>query len=409
MFIFEVLLKVLMFIKKRYFFIGIFFLSSIVTFMNFGFSSVKSTYEVENITCLDYPEDTVPAEPISVDYKSLLGERLLSFTSKIDYKAKRTRLNGVVLIAYKDQILFEKAYGYKNPIQKDELTPEVSFELASLSKQFTAAAVLKLDELNQVNLEESFSTYFPEFKFDNIKVKDLLKHSSGLWDYMYLTEAYWEETCAPNQADIINLINNHQRILNFRPGRRFDYNNTNYALLVALVEKLSEQNFDDFLNQYFFDPYCIEEAYVGVESRKLNNVVNGFHPYRRGYLELPPSFHNGALGDKGIHINAGSLWNWFEALKNKKSLSETSVEKMFNLNSYKYYNYGMGFRTRLSYDGQLEIYHDGLWDGFRNGLHYYPEDDLTVIVLSHTQNKNKSYFQNYLKNQAIQMINELPK
>jgi CubicO group peptidase (beta-lactamase class C family) len=267
--------------------------------------------------------------------------------------------------------------------------------------------VLKLEELGKLDIEESLSTYFPDFKFKNIKVKDLLKHSTGLWDYMYLTEAYWEEVCAPDQSDIINLINDHQRILSFRPGRRFDYNNTNYALLVALVEKLSSQNFEDFLNEHFFDPYCIEDTYVGVDSRKLNHVANGFQPYRRGYIELPPSFHNGALGDKGIHINAKGLWEWFEALKNHKSLSKSSVERMFNLDSYKFYKYGMGFRTRLRHDGELEVYHDGLWDGFRNGLHYYPVNDLTVIVLSHTQNKNKTYFQNYLKNKAISMVNDI--
>lgn len=393
--------------KKRYFFIGVFFLSSMVTFMNFGFSSSKSTHDNADVSCLDYTKDTIPANTTAINYKSLLNEKLLSFTSKINQKAKRTALNGVVLIAYKDQILFKKAYGYKNPIEKDKLTPEVSFELASLSKQFTAAAVLKLEELGKVNLDESFSRYFPEFKFNRITIKNLLKHSTGLWDYMYLTEAYWEEYCAPDQSDIVNLINDHQRTLSFSPGRRFQYSNTNYALLVALIEKLSKQDFENFLHDHFFDPYCVEEAYIGVDSRKLDQVVNGFQPYRRGYLELPPSFHNGALGDKGVHINAENLWNWFKALKDHKSLSESSIEKMFNLDDYKYYNYGMGFRTRLGYGGELEIYHDGLWDGFRNGLHYYPDNELTIIVLSHTQNKNKSYFQNYLETHASAMVKEL--
>lgn len=394
-------------IRKRYFFISLFFLSSIVTFTNYSFSSAKTAYSFENEECLIIEEDLNHVEASNFDYKFLLGDKLSSFTSQIDYKAKRTRLNGVVLVAYKNQILFEKAYGYKNPIQKEKLTTNVSFELASLSKQFTAAAVLKLEELGKIDLNESLSTYFPDFKFKSIQIKDLLKHSTGLWDYMYLTEAYWEDTCAPDQNDIIDLLNDHQRILNFKPGRRFDYNNTNYALLVALVEKISNQSFETFLNDQFFNPYCVEEAYVGVESRKLNNVLNAFQPYRRGYLELPPSFHNGALGDKGIHINAKSLWNWFEALKNKESLSKSSIEKMFNLDTYRTYKYGMGFRTRLNYDGKLEIYHDGLWDGFRNGLHYFPDKDLTIIVLSHTQNKSKSYFQNYLKKQSISLVSEL--
>jgi CubicO group peptidase (beta-lactamase class C family) len=396
-----------MFIKKRYFFITLIFLISVIIFFNFGFSPVKSSLNTEIEECVEFEEITGFDEKISVNYKHLLENKLSSFTSNLASKARRTRFNGVVLVAYKDQIIFEDAYGYKNPIQKEELTKNVSFELASISKQFTAAAILKLEELGKVDLEQPLSQYFTDFKFKNVKVLDLLKHSSGLWDYMYLTEAYWDEICAPDHSDIISLINNHQSRLNFKPGKWFSYSNTNYALLVALIEKLSNQSFEDFLRKHFFEPYCIDEAYVGVESRKLKNVANGYQRYRRGYIELPPSFHNGALGDKGIHINAKNLWTWFKSLKNHESLSKSSVEKMFNLNGYLHYNYGMGFRTRVNHDKELEIYHDGLWDGFRNGLHYYPEKDLTIILLSHTQNKNKSYFQSYLKNQSVSMIEKL--
>jgi len=396
-----------MFIKKRYFFIILVFFSSITIFLNFGFSPAKSNLNAEIEECIEFEESSGSVENITIDYKSLLDHKLSYFTSSLEKKAKRTRFNGVVLVAYKNQIIFENAYGYKNPIQKEKLKKDVSFELASISKQFTAAAILKLEELGKVDLEQPLSSYFPEFKFKNIKVIDFLKHTTGLWDYMYLTEAYWEEPCAPDHNDIISLINTHQPRLNFNPGRWFSYSNTNYALLVALIEKLSNQPFEEFLEKHFFNPYCIDEAYVGVDSRKLKNVANGYQRYGRGYIALPPSFHNGALGDKGIHTNAENLWLWFRALKNNESLSKSSVEKMFNLDNYQRYKYGMGFRTRLNHNKELEIYHDGLWDGFRNGLHYYPEKDLTIILLSHTQNKNKSYFQNHIKNQAISMIDNL--
>ena len=393
--------------KKNNFLFLIGFISIIAIFVGFSFSSVESSYPTENEYCETYPDTLTAFHKSEVDYVNLLDNKLNTFSSNIDYRAKRSRFNGVVFVAYKNQILFEKAYGYKNPIKKEKLITHSSFELASVSKQFTAASILKLEEMGKIELDQPLSKYFPDFKFKNIRIQDLLKHSTGLWDYMYLTEAYWEKTEAPNNKDVIELINAHQPRLSFSPGRRFDYNNSNYAILVALVEKISNQSFDEFLQENFFSPYCVEETYVGVESRAINNVLNAFQPYRRSYLKLPPSFHNGALGDKGIHTTARSLWSWFKALKNHESLSESSVNKMFNLKDYNHYDYGMGFRTKVDRNGNLEIYHDGLWDGFRNGLHYFPKDDLTFIVLSHTQNRNKTYFQNYLERQAKSMIKTL--
>jgi len=391
--------------KKQVFFILIFFFSVIVYTINHSFSSIEKSYGSENDN-LNIIENKFKSDAeADINYKSILGEAHTNFTAKIAQKAIEKRFHGVVLVAYKDQVIFEKAYGFKDPIHKDSLSPQVSFELASVSKQFTAASVLKLSELGQIDIDEPLKTYFPEFKFENIRIRDLLKHSSGLWDYMNLTEAYWNDSKAPNNHEIIGLINKHQTALSFKPGRRFRYNNTNYALLVTLVEKVSGNSFEKFMQENFFELFCLENTYVGVQSRRRDNVADAYQPYGRGYVKLPPSYHNSALCDKGIHATANDLWLWFKAIKNQESLSEDSVKKMFNLESYPHYDYGMGFRTKVSKSGELEIYHDGLWDGFRNGLHYFPEKDLTYIVLSHTQNSGKVYFQNYLERQSKKLIN----
>lgn len=393
--------------QKKKFLFYIVSISLIATFISFSFIPVESSYTTDEEYCETELDTLKEFRKEEIKYTELIGDDLNIFSSKIAYKAKRSRFNGVVLVAYKNQILFEKAYGYKDPIAKKKLNIHSSFELASVSKQFTAASILKLEEMGKIELDQPLSKYFPDFKFKNISIQDLLKHTTGLWDYMYLTEAYWEKPYAPNNRDVIELINVHQPRLSFNPGRRFDYNNSNYAILVGLVEKISNQSFDEFLQEHFFSPFCVEETYVGVESRAINNVLNAFQPYRKSYLRLPPSFHNGALGDKGIHTTAHSLWSWFKALKDHESLSESSVNKMFNLEDYNHYEYGMGFRTKVDYNDELEIYHDGLWDGFRNGLHHFPKEDLTLIVLSHTQNKNKTYFQNHLEKQAKSMVKTL--
>ncbi|QSS98259.1 serine hydrolase domain-containing protein [Psychroflexus sp. ALD_RP9] len=392
--------------NKRRILLLIAFMLIVAVFINYSFSHATAHKTAKEASKLVYDE-VIPDKKPKFDYKLILADRLLNFEKKLNYKAKRSRFNGVVLVAYKNQVIFEKAYGYADPTSEDLLTTDISFELASVSKQFTAAAVLKLAELGKVDINQALVKYFPEFKFENIKVRDLLKHSSGLWDYMNLTEAYWNQDKAPNHFEVLELINQHQNSLSFRPGSRFDYNNTNYAILVALTEKLSGLSFRDFLQQHFFSPYCIDETYVGVDNRLRENVITAFQPYGRTYIDLPPSFHNGALGDKGIHTTANNLWLWFKHLKNYELLSKASVHQMFNLDTFKQYDYGMGFRTRVSANGELEIYHDGLWDGFRNGLHYFPKDELTYIVLSHTQNRSKVYFQNYLEKQAKKMLNNL--
>ncbi len=347
-----------------------------------------------------------PEVPLKFDYKKLLSQPLLKFEEQLDYKAKVNRFQGVALVAYKNQIIFEKAYGYSDPVSKIPLKLDQSFELASVSKQFTAASVLKLVELGKLSLNDKFADFYPNFKFKEITIKHLLKHSTGLWDYMNMTEAYWKEEKAPNQVEVIGLLDKHQTSLSFAPGQRFEYNNTNYALLVSLIEKLSGVSYRAFLQTHFLQDLCLDNTYVGVESRQKPNVVEAYQPYGRSFINLPPSFHNQALGDKGIHATADDLWRWFKALKNYKSLTQSSVEKLFNLHEYRSYDYGMGFRTKHNAYGELEIYHDGLWDGFRNGLHFFPQRELTFIVLSHTQNKQKIYFQNYLEQKAKQMLNQ---
>lgn len=393
--------------KIKVFLISSFFVL-LTVFIGLSFKSqVKSSQESQENQSASLGYDKVkPEVPLKFDYKKLLSQPLSRFEQQLDDKAKANRFQGVALVAYKNQVIFQKAYGYSDPVGKTPLKLDHSFELASVSKQFTAASVLNLVELGQLSLDDTFADFYPNFKFKEITIKHLLKHSTGLWDYMNMTEAYWKGEKAPNQVEVIDLLNQHQTSLSFTPGHRFDYNNTNYALLVSLIEKLSGMSYRAFLQTHFLQDLCLDNTYVGIESRLKPNVVEAYQPYGRSFINLPPSFHNQALGDKGIHATAEDLWRWFKGLKNYKSLTQSSVEKLFNKDEYKFYDYGMGFRTKQNSYGELEIYHDGLWDGFRNGLHFFPQRELTFIVLSHTQNKQKIYFQNYLEQKAKQMLNQ---
>jgi CubicO group peptidase (beta-lactamase class C family) len=367
-------------------------------FQNFAFSNFETVpSDISKVT------DPIPKEPI-VDYSSLFSPELQVFEDQIQKRAKRNKISGSVIVAYKDQILYEKDFGYKNPITKAPMEPNMSYQLASVSKQYTAAAVLKLYEERRLDIDQSVSTYLPGFKFEKVTIRDLLKHRSGLWNYMYLTEQYWNKDIAPNNLEVVDLINANAPRLNFPAGRYFSYSNTGYVVLGAIVEQITQLSLGEFIEDEFLLPLCLDETFVDKHDRNKNVILDGYQSYRRSFIELPEGFHNNAIGDKGIYASAKDLFVWFRDLKNGEIVNEDNIDLMFGRNENgKNKRYGMGFRLEHK-NGEEVIFHNGLWDGFRNGLEYHPKDDLVVIVMTHTQNKQKHYFQNYLVKKAKDFI-----
>ena len=371
---------------------------SYTMFQNFAFSNFETVpSDISKVT------DPIPKEPI-VDYSSLFSPELQVFEDQIQKRAKRNKISGSVIVAYKDQILYEKDFGYKNPITKAPMEPNMSYQLASVSKQYTAAAVLKLYEERRLDIDQSVSTYLPGFKFEKVTIRDLLKHRSGLWNYMYLTEQYWNKDIAPNNLEVVDLINANAPRLNFPAGRYFSYSNTGYVVLGAIVEQITQLSLGEFIEDEFLLPLCLDETFVDKHDRNKNVILDGYQSYRRSFIELPEGFHNNAIGDKGIYASAKDLFVWFRDLKNGEIVNEDNIDLMFGRNENgKNKRYGMGFRLEHK-NGEEVIFHNGLWDGFRNGLEYHPKDDLVVIVMTHTQNKQKHYFQNYLVKKAKDFI-----
>jgi CubicO group peptidase (beta-lactamase class C family) len=367
-------------------------------FQNFAFSNFE-TYTKDTSKVIDpAPKPSVP------DYASLFSSELEILQDQIQKRAKRNRINGSVLIAYKDQVLYKEDFGYKDPTKKTPMEPGLSYQLASVSKQFTAAAILKLHENKIIDIDHQVSTYLPNFKFETVTIRDLLKHRSGLWNYMYLTEQYWENDVAPDNLEVVDLLNQHAARLNFPSGRYFSYSNTGYVVLGAIVEQMTNLQLGEYLKEEFLLPLCLDETFVEKNELNKSTILNGYQPYRRSFIELPAGFHNNAIGDKGIYASPEDLHVWFRDLKNGKILSEESVDLMFGRDENgKNKRYGMGFRLENK-QGEPVIFHNGLWDGFRNGLEYHPNQDLVVIVMTHTQNKQKYYFQNYLVKKANNLI-----
>lgn len=397
-------------LRFRYILIPLLFFSlSFYSYISSTSSSDSNDFLVEDLPSIEATaiERLFDADELDLYYQLNFPLKTNQLQTKITKRAQASRFHGSILIAHKDKVILNEQIGYQDPMQKLLPQDNVAYELASVSKQYTAAAILLLQEEDCLLIDEPVANYLPGFKFEEVSIRHLLKHSSGLWDYMYITEAFWKKKQAPTNKDVVNLINTHQRNLNFRVGSRFSYNNSNYVLLAAIVEEITNQSFQDFIQERFFSVLCLDQSYVGLSSRIYPEVADAFIGYGRGYVSLPPSFHNAALGDKGIYASSTDLWRWFKSLKNNEILSEESVQLMFNQDEFNTYKYGMGFRTMKGKRKEPIIYHNGIWDGYRNGLTYLPDEDIVVIILSNTQNKNKKYLQDYLINETKKFVSTL--
>ncbi|MBQ4355698.1 MAG: beta-lactamase family protein [Bacteroidales bacterium] len=304
------------------------------------------------------------------------------------------KLNGTLLIAQNDQVLVEKAAGVKvlgksnNPI-----VVGTCFELASVSKEFTAAAVLQLVESGKVNLNDYLGKYFPGLPYTGITVENLLNHTSGLPEYFDFKESWWPVGRLTTNEDVVKTLITHNPKILFQPGTQYKYTNTNYALLALIVEKASGEKFEDYMRKNIFEPAGMTHSfYITERAGKTGFSIATGHKADR----VPQVIKglDGTFGDKGMYSNVEDLFAWKKAyFTDYKILSKEMVEAAtskcnFLKNGKKpseEYGYGWHLENSPCY-GKL-IYHGGLWHGFNHVLLYYREADLFMVFLTNYCNR----------------------
>jgi CubicO group peptidase (beta-lactamase class C family) len=369
-----------------------FILLFIVVLSSFVFTSKPDTIELET-TSTEKGKDSiiVKEEIIAIKYYSELKTK--SVTHKLDSLLKRIHkrqdFHGSILVAQKGKVIYQNQVGTADFRKKKPLNKESVYQLASVSKQFTAASILLLVERNQLKLTDTVTTYFPKFPFKNITIKHLLHHTSGLPKYFWVAEHEWEESHPPNNIELMNFIETSSTAsLFFRPGRRFDYSNTGYFVLASIVEKISNTSFSDFIQTNIFDPLQMNDSFV--YSYKNNpikeNQLSGYRLYRGWrHLKIGGTVNDAVVGDKNIYATNEDLFKWIDGLNTGKIISKTSLEQMYTKGETRYGRkvpYGFGFRIDTNTDEKV-IFHFGKWNGFSTGISQYA-NDLVIIILEHT-------------------------
>jgi len=334
-----------------------------------------------------------PVDSIFIDLDRALiagkGKILDSIFTSLQTKAG---FNGTVLYGEKGRLVFKKAYGYDDFKAKKKLTTSSPFQLASVSKMFTAMAIMILEEEGHLVYDDSVRKFIPELPYPGVTIRQMLNHRSGIPDYMHFSDKYWDQEKPLTNEDMIRIMEEQKPPRYFSPGSGFDYCNSNYALLASVVERITGKPFAQFVKEFIFDPAGMDQSFIyqletGQEIPPLVPVgVAGHRSGRSLPREEPNHYQNGVVGDKGIYASVEDLFKWDQALYNGLLVSDETLEEAFTPGSPKFSkykdNYGFGWRLRA--ERPKTVYHYGWWKGFRT---YFVRDlyqEKTIIVLTNT-------------------------
>ncbi|TVR76519.1 MAG: class A beta-lactamase-related serine hydrolase [Chitinophagaceae bacterium] len=335
-------------------------------------------------------------------FSNFTAEDRYQYRQAFESVIERHGFRGNVLIKKKGETIFRFSEGYRDYSNSIPLEEETIFELASVSKQFTAISILILHEEGLIDLDASITEYIPEFHHDRITIRQLLNHTSGISNYMWFMERQWNSPILPTNEDMVSILVRNRAGLNFTPGTRHAYSNTGYALLTSVVERVAEVPFSQFLTERIFIPAGLNNTFTYRCERRLveENLAISFIPERRFYRPVTERPMDGILGDKGVFSTLSDLDRLDEVLYNGLLLSNESLEMAYaptllgrNQTQIKY---GFGYRLD-DLNGHQVIYHNGWWGGFRTSFKRYIDNHHTLVVLNNT-NDNLGNFIKDLEN-----------
>jgi CubicO group peptidase (beta-lactamase class C family) len=284
---------------------------------------------------------------------------------------------GTVLVARGSGILLSKGYGMANLEWDIPNVPSTKFRLGSVTKQFTAASILLLEERGKLKVEDPVKKYMPDAPaaWDKVTVRHLLTHTSGIPSFTGFSDYRKTEPFETTPEKEVALF--RDKPLEFAPGEKWNYSNSGYVLLGYLIEKISGQSYASFVKENIFTPLAMKDSGYDLNSEIIRHRAAGYSPgnggpVNTGFIHMSIPFSAGSL-----YSTTEDLLRWEQGLFGGKVLSPESLEKMTKpfLNDYAF---GLSVRTK---DGHKMIDHGGGIEGFNTHLAYYPEDKVTIVVL----------------------------
>jgi len=301
-------------------------------------------------------------------------------------ETKAHSFRGVVLVGVDGKIVFEKAYGPADEEWSIANTPTTRFRIASLTKQFTAACILLLQERHGLNVHDPISFFLPDIPqtWQSITIHQLLTHTSGIPNYTNDPQFTKLSRTGATPREMVSLV--AEKPLDFKPGSDWAYSNTGYILLGMIIEKVSGQPYAEFLRSNIFEPLDMKNSGYDRASDILKERASGYEVKDgRGsnadFIDMSIPYAAGA-----IYSTVEDMYRWNQALsQDGKLLSADSLKQMFTpypeaVHEKQHYGYGVVISEEKF--GKLLYYHGGGVQGFSSSIQRYPKERVCIVVLS---------------------------
>ncbi|MDP4219713.1 MAG: serine hydrolase [Bacteroidota bacterium] len=289
--------------------------------------------------------------------------------------------SGTVLVAQKGKVIYEKAFGLADKELNVKNKLQSVYQIASLTKQFTACAILLLAEDGKLSLNDKLDKFFPDFpKGDSITIHMLLSHTSGLKTTGELDG--FVEALKIREDSMLALIK--RQPLDFSPGTNFHYSNLGYFLLGMIIEKVTAQSYSDYMLHHIFLKAGLNNTFVSNWDTILVNRTRGYEKTASGWRNNSHYSMEGPFSAGAIVSTVEDLNKWNTALLSNKIISAASIKLMTtpNLNTY---GYGLLIDTFMNH---YQIWHNGQLRGFISYLGSFPQDSVTIVVLSNNESNS---------------------
>ncbi|MGY4537435.1 CubicO group peptidase (beta-lactamase class C family) [Mucilaginibacter sp. UYNi724] len=330
----------------------------------------------------------------------------------MEHLHKVSGFNGNVLVAKKGKIVYEGSFGWANHLTRDSLKLNSQFELASVTKTMTGTAIMQLWEKGKIKLDQNVKDFFPDFPYDGVTIRLLLTHRSGMMNYVYFLDNIYRSQHLNQKKGVTNkeamaLIAQYKPARFNKPNASFLYNNSNFMVLGAIIEKVTGMNYADYMKENIFKPAGMTHTAVyskAVYDKIPVDVVG--HDRNSWKYSVAQNFLDGPVGDKGIYSTVGDLFVFDQALKAGRLIKQATQDSAYtdrNPMVRGHFNYGYGWRLFTS-PGQKVVYHTGWWHGFRHIFLRDMKNDVTIVLLGNVVNGSLLHLDDLFKMTGMPVV-----
>ena len=339
--------------------------------------------------------------------KSAIPETVESNVLKVDSLLtnlnNQNRFNGNILISENGKITFNKSYGFANESNRERLNQNHTFYIASITKEFTATAIVLLKERGKLSYTDKITKYIPLLsKYKNISINNLLNHTSGIGDLDNTLDTIFEKEFDDSEyitnSDVINVLAKYTPALRSEVSVEFEYSNIGYQLLATVIEKISGMSYAEFIRKNIFEPLKMNASFVIGETQSPKSMALGLYwddSLKTVEIANKISDYNrfrkkeGIIGSKGIYSNTNDLLIWTNNFTSNKLISEDAIVEMTTRATLKdgsKTDYGFGFELGYWKDYTSTVGHRGKWPGYSTLIDHNPENKKIIIILQNFNN-----------------------